>query len=262
VEFPQPESEAYENVRFREIELTVLGGTMSVLAYEPSGPGPYPAIVIGAEGGGINHFIRRIAATLAHLGFVALVPDYYRGVTMGSDPDDYSDVTSMRTMIEELDFRRATVDFLETIALARQLPNADGKVSVWGYCTGGTIAMLAACLDRNLDAAVLFYPSQPAFDVHTPKRPVDAIDLLWNIACPVMFAYGERDEVVPSHQLRVLKGRLRQWGIEHEIKVYPSAGHAFSSPGYVGHDADASEAAWNDGLQFILDRVGFGEQTA
>jgi carboxymethylenebutenolidase len=259
LEIPNPESDQYEDVRFREVELDVIGGMVSVLVYEPTGSGSHPAIVIGAEGGGINRFIKRIGATLAHLGFVTLIPDYYRGVTMGSDPDDYSDVTSMRAMIEELDFRRAILDFLETIAFARQMPNVDGRVGVWGYCTGGTIAMFGASLDRGLDAAVLFYPSQVRFDALNPKRPVHVIDLAWNIACPVMIAYGDRDEVVNPEELAGIQSRLQVWGIEHEIKVYPGAGHAFSSPGYVGYDAAAADSAWKDGVRFVIDHLRAGE---
>ncbi|HEX3842162.1 MAG TPA: dienelactone hydrolase family protein [Acidimicrobiales bacterium] len=250
-----PESDDYEDVRFREVELDVIGGMVSVLVYEPKGSGTHPAIVIGAEGGGINRFIKRIGAALARLGFVSLVPDYYRGVTMGSDPDDYSDVTSMRAMIEALDFRRAVLDFLETIAFARQMPNVDGRVGVWGYCTGGTIAMFGASLDRDLGAAVLFYPSQLRFDALNAKRPVHVIDLAWNIACPVMIAYGDRDEVVNPEELAEIESRLQGWGIESDIKVYPEAGHAFSSPGYVGYNAGAAESAWQDGVRFIIDRM-------
>jgi carboxymethylenebutenolidase len=256
VAFPKPESDEYDDVGSRQVELSVTGGTMSVLVYECLDGRPRPAIVIGAEGGGINHFIKRIAATLAHVGFVALVPDYYRGVTI-ADPDTFSD--AMIEMINALDFRRAAIDFLDTIAFARELPNVDGKVAVWGYCTGGTIAMFGVCLDRNLDAADLFYPSQPRFDVIDAKRPVNVIDLVWNIACPVLLAHGDQDNVMPPEQLAQLGDRLREWGVPHEMKIYPGVGHAFSSEGYVNYGARASEAAWNDGLQFLVDHMGTGQ---
>ncbi|HUZ08959.1 MAG TPA: dienelactone hydrolase family protein [Acidimicrobiales bacterium] len=254
MEFPEPELEEYVDVWSRQVELGVTGGTMSVLVYEPAGAGAHPAVVIGAEGAGINHFIRCVAATLAHVGFVALVPDYYRGVTM-PDPDDYSDIPGMMQMIGALDFRRAAHDFLDTIHLARDLPNVDGKVAVWGYCTGGTVAMFGACLDRSIDAAALFYPSQPRFEVIDARHPAHVIDLVWNIACPVMIMSGERDEIMSSEQLADLEERLSRWGIDHEIRTYPGAGHAFSSPGFANYDPVASEAAWRDGLQFTIDRL-------
>jgi carboxymethylenebutenolidase len=251
----QPVHEHYDDVTGREVELDVTGGTTSVLVYEPTAGTPRPAIVIGAEGGGINQFIREVAATLAHIGYMALVPDYYRGVKM-ADPDDYSDIPSMMRMIDALDFRRAAHDFLDTIRFARQLPTVNGKVAAWGYCTGGTVAMFGACLDRELSAAMLFYPSQPRFDRIDATRPVHVIDLVWNIRCPVMFAYGDLDQIMAPDALAALDRQLGQWGIEHEIKIYPGAGHAFSSPGFAMYNPEASRAAWEDGVAWATRHLG------
>ena len=253
-DFAKSDREDHEDVRPSRLTLDVGGGTTSILVYEPIGAGPRPAVVIGAEGGGINRFIRGVAASLAHAGYVALVPDYYRGVTM-PDPDDYSDIDGMMSMIDALDFRRAAHDFVATIDRARSLPGADGTVAVWGYCTGGTVAMFGACLDRKLGAAVLFYPSQPRFETLTVTRPAHPVDLVWNIACPVMIAYGDSDPVMPADDLADLEQRLAQWNVTHDIKVYPGAGHAFSSPGFAMYDAAASKAAWQDGLAFLAEHL-------
>jgi carboxymethylenebutenolidase len=257
VSFPSPDHDEYADARSRQVELAVSGGTTTVLVYEPADAGPRPAVVIGAEGGGINHFVRRIASGLAHVGLVALVPDYYRGVTM-ADPDDYGDVEGMIRMIAALDFRRAAHDFLATIELARQLPSANGKVAAWGYCTGGTIAMFGTCLDRKLDAAVLYYPSQPRFEALDAQHPANVVDLVWNIACPVLIVYGDQDEVMSPEERENLRGRLTQWGVDHEIKLYAGAHHAFSSPGYAYYDVAAADAAWQDGLAFTLAKMGEG----
>jgi carboxymethylenebutenolidase len=83
---------------------------------------------------------------------------------------------------------------------------------VWGYCTGATLAMLAASLDRQLAAGVLFFPSQPTFPELTPKRPVQPIDLLWNVACPMQLLIGENDflfDLIPE-----FRRRSEQWHIE------------------------------------------------
>ena len=255
MEFPKPEVEEYADVRSRRVEVDTTSGRLAVLVYEPAGEGARPAVVIGAEGGGINHFIRCVAATLAHAGFVALVPDYHRGVTV-PDPDDYSDIPAMVEVIGALDFRRAAHDFLHAIDLARGLPSVDGRVGVWGYCTGGTVAMFGACLDRSVDAAVIYYPSQPRFEVIDERHPAHVIDLIWNIACPFLLLAGERDPVMSPELLAEVEGRLSRWGVDHHIRTYPGAGHAFCSPGFGDYSAATSEAAWRDGLQFVVDRIG------
>lgn len=248
--FPKPDREDHRDVRSRWVTRPVAGGQLPVLVYEPTDAARHPAIVVGAEGGGINHFIRCVAATMAHVGYVALVPDYYRGVTM-TDPDDYSDIEGMVAMIAALDFRRAAHDFLEAIALARELPAADGRVAAWGYCTGGTVAMFGTCLDRDLDGAVLYYPSQPRFEALDLHHPAHVVDLVWNIACPAMLAYGDQDEVMAPDELAALGARLQAWGVEHRIVTYPGVGHAFSSPGFARYDSVVADAAWQDGLAFV-----------
>jgi carboxymethylenebutenolidase len=116
--------------------------------------------------------------------------------------------------------------------------------------------MFGACLDRELSAAMLFYPSQPRFDRIDATRPVHVIDLVWNIRCPVMFAYGDLDQTMAPDALAALDRQLGQWGIEHEIKIYPGAGHAFSSPGFAMYNPEASRAAWEDGVAWATRHLG------
>ena len=56
-----------------------------------------------------------------------------------------------------------------------QLQRTEGvdpdRVAVWGYCTGGTLAWLAAC-QCDAAAAILFFPSQPTFAELSPATPV------------------------------------------------------------------------------------------
>ena len=69
-------------------------------------------------------------------------------------------------------------DLFDGIDYLQGLPTVDAtRVASWGYCTGGTIALFAACLRHDLAASVVFFPSQPTFDPHTANQPVDAIDL-------------------------------------------------------------------------------------
>ena len=97
--YPAPDSETYDDVVTETFDLSVRGGTTPTFLARPSAPGPHPGVVIGAEGTGPNSFIRKVAATLAHLGYVAIVADYYRG-TGPADPEDYSDIDDMVAHID------------------------------------------------------------------------------------------------------------------------------------------------------------------
>jgi len=229
-------------------------GALPLLVCTPEGPRNGAAIVVSTEAYGINEFTRGVSSALAGEGYVVIAPDYYRGEGP-ADPENYQDFTEVMASIENLDFGRATHDVMASVDYARELPGIDpDRIGVWGYCTGGTLALLTAALDRRLAAAVVFFPSQPTFPELTSKRPVQPIDLLWNVNCPLQLLYGDQDflaEVMPE-----IGRRLEQWGIEYEMRVYQGAGHAFSAPEPpLRHDA-ADKASWVDATTFAARHLG------
>ncbi|HEY3941720.1 MAG TPA: dienelactone hydrolase family protein [Acidimicrobiales bacterium] len=230
-------------------------GTVPTLVYVPSEEGRHPAVVLSTEAFGINDFTRHVASELAGQGYVVVVPDYYRGHGL-SDPESYTDFSEVMEFIERLDFTQGTHDVLAAVDYARARPDVDpARVAVWGYCTGGTLALLAAALDRQLAAAVLFFPSQPTFPELNAKRPVQPIDLLWNVACPVLLIVGEEDQLLFG-MLPEFRRRFEQWHVEHEIKTYEGAGHAFSAPVPPLRNDAADKASWADALAFAARHLG------
>jgi carboxymethylenebutenolidase len=148
-------------------------------------------------------------------------------------------------------------DLLAAVDYVQALPDVDAaRVASWGYCTGCTLALFAACLRHDLAAAVLFYPSQPTFDELDAKKPVHAMDLLWNIACPTLFIVGERDVVLPAERLVELRQRLDRWGVDGTINTYPDAEHAFSAETSPFYNRAADEQSWEDAVGFLADHLG------
>ena len=233
------------------ISVQTRDGTCPALLFRPSGSGPHPAVVVGQEATGPNAFIGRVGEMLADAGFVVVVPDYYRG-DGPPDPEAYEDIETLIPYMDRLDFRRATYDLLAALDfLAAQADVDSAPLAVWGYCTGATITLLAACLRPGLAATVLFYPSQPRFEVHDVTRPVDPVDLVWNLTSPVLLLVGDADPVWPPALVAETRTRLEQWGIEHTIATFAGAGHAFCAPTPAFHDAAASAAATALGLNFL-----------
>ncbi len=230
--------------------LRVGDAEVPTLVYEPTGDGLAPAVVLSPEAFGINEFTAGVAAKLADLGYVVVVPDYYHGEGL-ADPESYTDFTEVMEFIERLDFGQGTHDVMAAVEYARALPSVDPtRVCVWGYCTGGTLAMLAASLDRQLAAAVLFFPSQPTFPELTDKRPVQPIDLLWNVACPILLILGDQDAVLVD-LVPELRRRFERWKIDHQINIYAGAGHAFSAPVPPLRNETADVASWADATAFL-----------
>jgi carboxymethylenebutenolidase len=154
--------------------------------------------------------------------------------------------------IDALDFRRAVHDQCDALDHLRALPFVDEtRIASWGYCTGGTLALFVACVRPDLAASVVFFPSQPTFAEHDAGRPVDAVDLLWNIACPIVFLIGDQDVVLPADRLDEFRGRLEQWNVDAEVLVYEGAGHAFNAHGSSLYHQGADEQSWQDATAFL-----------
>jgi carboxymethylenebutenolidase len=222
----------------------------------PEGGGPHPAVVLGAEAYGVNNFIRGIQRKLVDLGYAAAVPDYYHGHGP-AEPDNYDDFTEVKEHIGRLDFTRGARDLAAAVDALRVMPGIDPRrIAVWGYCTGGTLAWLAACLRGDVAAAVLYFPSQPVFAELSPARPVHPVDLLWQLTCPALFLYGDQDKLMPPGALADMRARIDDWKVDARVNVYPGAGHSFTCPRGPMRNAEADRAAWNDAITFLSDRMG------
>ena len=83
--------------------------------------------------------------------------------------------------------------------------------------------------------------------------PADAEAALTG-SCPVIGSYGGRDSMGVSHPQR-LEAALTALEVQHDVKVYPEAGHSFMSPkpaamkpltalARLKYDQAAAEDAW------------------
>jgi carboxymethylenebutenolidase len=251
-----PPTREYDQVQQDRISLAGRDGVrFEALRFQPAGPGPFPAVIVAAEGTGVNRFIERVAASLSNEGIVTIVVDPYR-FDGPPDPEAYEDFETLMSFIDRLDFVRATHDLLSAVEHARSQLNVDAdRVGVWGYCTGATLALLGACVDQRLAAAVLFYPSQPMFERLDDRTPAHPMDLLWSINARTLVLYGDQDVVMPADRLAELRRRLEAWRIAYEVEIYPGAGHAFCSEAPILFHQQAADDGWRRAVAFALDAL-------
>ncbi|WP_144659177.1 dienelactone hydrolase family protein [Paenarthrobacter nicotinovorans] len=193
----------------------VAGGSTALQGYlaEPSGDGPFPGVVMIHEAFGLNDVMLRQADRLAAAGYLTLAVDLY------SDGGPRRClVTTMRSMLSGTG--RAFTDIATAQAWLREDERCAGKVGVIGFCMGGAFALLSA--NDGFDAASVNYGQLPR-DLHSALEG----------ACPMVANYGAKDRTLPG-AAATLEHALSSLGIKHDVKEFPTAGHAFMNDAPVG----------------------------
>jgi carboxymethylenebutenolidase len=177
---------------------------MPVYIAAPVGAGPWPGVVVIHDALGLSRDTRDQADWLAREGFLAVAPDLFY---WGSRARCLWSLIRGWAPLGDLD---ATRDWLA----ARD--DCTGRVGVMGFCMGGGFAVMLAP-DHEFAAASVNY-----------GFPDDETARALPRACPIVASYGALDRW-PG--MRKGAARLEQVlvtaGIDHDIKVYPSAGHGF-----------------------------------
>lgn len=198
---------------------------------------PAGAVVLIQEIFGVNRNMREIAASVAAMGFVALVPDLFwrqePGVQL--DPDaGQADWERAFALMKGMDQGKAIEDLRVAVAAAKGIAGGNGRAGTLGFCLGGRLAFLAAARIPEADCHVSYYG-------------VGLEGLLGeagNITKPLLVHIAEKDKFVPAQaQAQILEG-LRDHPTA-QVHVYPGVDHAFARQG--GHSWDARAAAIANG---------------
>jgi len=209
------------------------GGTSAFVAW-PASRNPAPAVIVVHEWWGLNGQIRTMARRLAQEGYVAIVPDLYRG-RVADDPEYAHELS------RGLDERKALADLDATAAWLRTQRRVNrARIGVVGFCLGGRLSQLFALRGPGLGAAVMFY-GQPETDA----------ERIATLKVPLQGHFGGEDRGIGTDQVESLKLALAKAGKTADIYVYPGAGHAFMHEGRSSYHADAARQAWARTLQFF-----------
>jgi carboxymethylenebutenolidase len=174
-----------------------------------------PVVVVIHENRGLTDWVRSFADQLAAEGYLAIAPDLLSDYdAKHSRTRDFENPDDARDAIYRLDPDQVTKDLQVVVKRASQMPSANGKTVVIGFCWGGQQAFRFATISSDISAAIVFYGSPP-----------DAKQLA-AIAAPVYGFYGENDQRINATIRRTLM-EMKKLGKTYEYEIYKSAGHAY-----------------------------------
>jgi len=218
------------------------GQTVNAYLAEPEG-GSGPGVVVIQEWWGLNDQIRGVADRLAAAGYVALVPDLYRGKSTVEAEEAHHLMSSLKFGEAATQDVRGAVQFLKA-----RCP----KVGVTGFCMGGVLTLMALANVPEVDAGVAWYgfPSPEHLEAG-------------NIRVPLMGHWATQDAAFAIATVDVLEEKFRAAKLDYTGHRY-LAYHAFANETAVGrgripisqYDAAWAQMAWDRTLRFFGRHLG------
>jgi dienelactone hydrolase len=203
-------------VSTREVTYDVDGLRMVGHLARPAGTGPWPAVLIGHEGIGLNEYQRRRADRLAEHGYLALAMDY-NGGRVFTDPQEMLD----RVLPLLADPERMRVIGRAALDVLLAEPEADPeRLAAIGYGGGGTIALELGRDGVGLRAIAAINPGAPI-----PRPHESAL-----IRGAVLLGVGSEDPIITPEQLHAFTRELQAAGVDWRLNIYGGAEHAFHHP--------------------------------
>jgi carboxymethylenebutenolidase len=205
---------------------------------EPTHTAGAPAIVVIQEWWGVNDQIRGVAERLASAGYIALVPDLYRGKSTVEAEEAHHLMTGLNFADAASQDVRGAVQFLKSRA---------GKVGVTGFCMGGALTLLTLCMAPEVDAAVVWYGCPPLEYIDATKVKV-----------PLQGHWATQDDFFPIATVDQLQDKLRDARVNFDFHRY-LAHHAFANETAVGpgrlpatqYDPVWAQRAWDRTFSFF-----------
>lgn len=191
----------------------------------PTGPGPYPGLVVIHHNAGVDAGTREIVRRMAAEGYSVIAPDlHYRDAPTATGPEAAAIVRSSGGPPDE----RMAADVDDALFALRLQPGWNGRSGVLGFCSGGRQAYTVAALCEP-DAVALCYGGRIVTRTAeiSAIRPVAPIELTKQISCPVLGFFGADDTNPSPADAAEIDQALSRYGVEHHIEVVEGAGHAF-----------------------------------
>ncbi|HEY8472616.1 MAG TPA: dienelactone hydrolase family protein [Natronosporangium sp.] len=243
---------AYEGVVAETVAIRSTHGDYINAYYgRPLGPGPFPGMVLFHHRPGWDEWYREATHRFAYHGYLTICPNLYHRYGTGTADDVAARVREAGDVPDD----QVVADGIGSIEFLRAQPNLNGKVGLFGTCSGGRHAYLTACRTSNVDAVVDCWGGRVVMAPEdlNDKYPVAPIDLTADLTCPLLGLFGEQDRSPSPAEVAQHEQELRKHGKQYEFHMYPDAGHGFF---YYDKPAVYRAGPAVDGWQKVWDFLG------
>ena len=232
----------YDALLAETINIPLLdGGTISGYYARPLGSGPFPGVIVIFEAFGMMTHTKEMVRKFAASGYLSIAPDLYSR----EGPLDPTDMRAVMQRMGGISDTQVINDTEGTAQFLKQQPTSNGKVGAIGHCSGGRHSLLFACNTQSLDAAVDCYGGRIITDELTQAMPKAVIDMIPDLACPLLGLFGETDANPTPDHIDQLAQRLASNNKQYEFKTYPDpVGHGFFCEYRPSYNQEAAIDGW------------------
>ena len=211
------------------ISLTGHGGD-EIEAYfaRPLDGAAQPSVVVLHHMPGYDRASKEIVRTFAAYGYATLMPNLHHRYAPGAKAGDQAAAARDAGGVPD---EQCLGDVEGASTFLRSRPEANGKVGVIGYCSGGRQTFMVACT-LDVDAAVDCYGGRAD------------IDLAPNLRCPLLGLFGAEDQSPSPDDVAAMAKALEANGKDFDFHSYDGAGHAFFSVDRPSYRLDAVKDGW------------------
>ncbi len=249
------QTDMYEGMLVETITLIgYQGDVINAYFARPLGPGPFPGIVAVHHMPGWDEWYREVTRKFAYHGYAALSPNLYFREGHGTPEDVAAKARASGGVADN----QVMGDLEGAMRYLRSLPFLNGKVGVFGTCSGGRQAYLAACTVKGFDAAVDCWGGRVVMTKEelTSKQPVAPIDYTRDLSCPLLGLFGEEDKNPSPEQVALHEQALKKHGKTYEFHTYPRAGHGFFYYDRPNYRQEQAVDGWQKLFAFIEKHLG------
>jgi carboxymethylenebutenolidase len=214
----------YRGMTVEEIKIAGdKGQQISAYTARPSGAGPFPGVVLVHHLPGWSEWYIEQTRKFTHNGYLAICANLYERNGQGN-PDDVAAKVRAEGGVPDA---QVIGDTEGAVKWVRAQKGHNGKVGVFGSCSGGRHAFLYACQKKDVDACVELWGGRVVMGKEelNAKTPVSPIELTRSLSCPLLGIFGNEDRAPSLEQVDQHEAELKKHGKAYEFYRYDGAGH-------------------------------------